>query len=67
MDTKFAGVLSKNVDKLRTYFKAIVEEMTKTNSALMTDLKKSWKGCCDSLKSIEDKELKRAVTLDNSN
>ena len=67
MDTKFAGVLSENVDKLHTYFKAIVEEMTKTNSGLMTDLKKSWKGCRDSLKAIEDKELKRAVTLDNSN
>ena len=64
MYTKFADDCSENVGKLRTYFKAIVGEMTKTNKGLMTDLKKSWKTCADSLKGIEEKETKRLAALD---
>ena len=64
MDTKFEDDCKESVDQLRTYFKAIVEEMTKTNKGLMDGLKKKWKKCAGSLKAIEDKECLRTAALD---
>ena len=55
MDTKFADDCAENIGKL---------EMTKTNKGLMSDLKKSWTTCADSLKAIEEKETKRSAALD---
>ena len=64
MDNFFENAVTKNVDKLRTYFKAIVEEMTSANAGMMDGLKESWKKCVDSLKAIENKECLRTAALD---
>jgi hypothetical protein len=65
IETKFVDVMCDRRDELRTYFKAIVDEMKKENRGLLSDLKKSWKACSDSLHAIEEKESERTVALDN--
>ena len=64
MDTKFENDCKESVEQLRTYFKAIVDEMTKANKGVMDGLKESWKKCAASLQAIEDKEVKRTAALD---